>query len=277
MQKQIGGIARLYVLLVNGCPPSGVQPLPQPTSTNPGEWFTIPSELEITHDPTALWQTRAKLYLVEIDPQDDTRARLVSLITAKQMETLNIFVSGCHSITSGSAAVSGTAKLEAEGDVTVYASGSSNTVAKGKAVVHASESATGRLYGKSTLNARGQSSFALFDESSGRASEQARITGRGYCKIDASGESHVDVFDFCQVFGEGTPVIRGYNRSKIWASNLSKVKTFDESKAWVRDNVRATADGSSQIFAAPGVSVRPLNFAGVAQLQVWPDLASLTN
>jgi hypothetical protein len=277
MQNDIGASARLYAVLVNGCPLGGLHSIPLPSSRTPGEWFTIPSDLEITHDPSAAWIDRAKLYLVEVDSDDHTRARLVSLVTVKQMESLNIFISGRHTVIAGTAAVSGTAILDATGPVIVYATGKSTTIAKENAVVFASDYATGRCYGKSVLSARGNSSFTLFDESTGRSSEQARITGRGYSKIDASGESHVDLFDFCQGFAEGSPCIRGYNRSRIWASDLTKVKTFDQAKAFVRDGVNATADGSSQIFAAPGVSVRPLNFAGVAQLHSWPDTTRFTS
>lgn len=277
MQNDIGASsARLYAILVNGCSPNGEHPLPLPTSKTPGDWFSIPSGLEVTTDPVSAWRNRAKLYIVEVDADDRTRARLLSLVPPSQLPSLNIFVSGHHSIITGAAAVSGDATLLAVGDVTVYATGKSNTVARGNAVVHASDDASGRCYGKTTLNASGNSSFTMFDESTGRATGKARITGRGYCKVDASGQAHVDLFDFCQGFAEGSPVVRGYNRSRIWASDLTKVTTFDQAKAFVRDGVRATADGSSQIFAAPGVSVKPLNFAGVAQLHSWPELARLT-
>ncbi len=278
MQMHIGGKRNLYAMLVNGCPPSGEQPLPVPTSTSPGEWFTISPEHNITNEPASIWRHGGKLYLVEIDAEDDTRARLVGRpLTAKQMESLNIFVKGSYSITSGNAAVSGTAVLEATGPtVTVYASGNSLTVARGGVLVLASERAKGRCY-DSRLIARGHANFSLFGECTAKATEKATIIGRGYSKIDTAGETHVDVFDFCQVFGEGTPTIRGFNRARIWASDLSKVKTNDESKAWVRHQVRATADGSSQIFAAPGVSVQPRNFAVVAQLQAWPEVARLTS
>ncbi len=276
MQNDIGASARLYAILLKGCPPTSEHPLPLPTSKTPGDWFSIPPGLEFTDNPASAWLNRAKLYIVEVDPNDTTRARLVSFVTPNQMESLNIFVTGRHSVIAGVAAVSGVASIDVTGDAVVYASGQSTTIARGNTVVHATDMATGRCYGKSTLNASGNASFALFDESTGRASGKARITGRGYCKVDASGESHVDLFDFCQGFAEGSPVIRGYNRSRIWASDLTKVTTFDQAKAFVRDGVRATADGSSQIFAAPGVSVKPLNFAGVAQLHSWPELARLT-
>lgn len=277
MQHDIGASARFYVILVNGCTPNGEHRLPLPTARNPGDWFDIPQGLEITDDPIAAWRDRAKLYAVEVDTDDHTRARLVRFVTPAQMQLLGIYTSGSHAVIAGNVAVSGSATLEASGDVVIYASGRSTTVARGNVVVHASDYATGRCYGKTTLNAGDNASFALFDECRGRASGKARITGRGYCKVDATDQSHVDLYDFCEAIAEGCPVIRGYNRSRIWASDLTRVKTFDQAKAFVRDGVRATADGSSQIFAAPGTSVKPLNFAGVTRLHEWTELTRMTS
>jgi hypothetical protein len=276
-QTDISASARFYVLLVNGCTPNGQHRLPLPTARTAGDWFDIPEGLEITDDPTAAWRDRARLYTVEVDTDDHSRARLVRFVTPAQMELLGIYTSGRHAVIAGSCAVSGTATVDASGDVIVFASGRSTTIARGSVVVHARDYATGRCYGKTTLNATDNTSFSLFEECAGKASGKARITGRGYCKVDAVDQSHVDLFDFCEAIAEGCPVIRGYNRSRIWASDLSKVKTFDQAKAFVRDGVRATADGSSQIFAAPGTSVKPLNFAGVTRLHSWTELTRLTS
>lgn len=272
MQTKSGDFASMYVVLVNGCPPASKHKLPLPTLSKPGEWFEKPTELELTDQPAALWSDNSKVFLVEVGENED-QLRLVRVLSITQLESLNIFQKGSFSLTSGVAAVGGSANLEVSGDAIVYASGDSVTIARGTTRVFASGRASGRCYGKVTLRASGHSKFALFEDTTAQAIDKARITGRGYAKVDASGETHVDLYDFCQGNAEGSAVVRGYNRSFISASDLTKVKTFDQAKAFVRGKANATADGSSQIFAAPGVSVRPLNFAGVAQLQEWPDLA----
>lgn len=276
MQKSNSNPAA-YAVLIRGCPPTSDVQLPLPTASKPGNWFTKPAELDITDQPAGLWTQGAKVFLVEVDSSDDSRMRLTRSLNNKQLVELSIFQDGFHVVSSGVCAVSGKARLEAGGDVIVYASGDSFTTARGKARIVASGHAKGRCYGEVSLLAAGQSNFTLYETATAQAQGHSHVTGYGYAKVDASEDAHVDLYDLCQGNAEGRALVRGYGRSRIWASDQTRVKTFAEAKAFLRDEADATADGRSQVFAAPGVSVRSRMFAGVTPLQHWPELSRLTS
>ena len=155
----------------------------------PGEWTpsVAPSVCSrgwhLTTQPVLWWSSDAGVtaYLAEWDGAlarregDEKfaveRCRLLRELTADELATCGVFLSGSHQVRTGSVWAYGSATVTANGSATVTANGSatvraydSATVwAYGSATVTASGSATVRAYGSATVTASGSATVTSYD------------------------------------------------------------------------------------------------------------------
>jgi len=163
----------------------------------PGEWTpsVTPSVCSrgwhLTTQPGLWWSSdeRVKAYLAEWDGAlarregDEKfaaeRCRLLRELTADELASCGVFLSGSHEVRAGAAWASGSATVTAYDSATVEAYGSATVTAYGSATVRAHDSATVTAYGSATVTAY----------------DSATVEASGSAKAHAAGQSVATAWD----------------------------------------------------------------------------------
>jgi hypothetical protein len=144
---------KLYKVLVDGksCY-GGTLAWSLPSDGVPGDWHRVDGQLSmcnrgihLTSDPASWWVNGCRVYEAEaeeiagVDGDSKTLcrgARLMRELTdAIELQSLRIYTSGSHQISSGKIVASGSASVRASGSASVRAYGSASVVAYGSASV----------------------------------------------------------------------------------------------------------------------------------------------
>jgi len=171
----------------------------------PGEWTpaVAPSVCSrgwhLTTQPGLWWSGDAGVtaYLAEWDGAlarregDEKfaveRCRLLRELTADEIASCGVFLSGSHEMRTGSAWAYDSATVRASGSATVTASGSATVWASGSATVRASGSATVRAYDSATVTAYGSATVTAYDSATVRAYDSAKAHAAGQSVATAWG------------------------------------------------------------------------------------------
>ena len=164
---------KLYKVLVDGksCY-GGTLAWSLPSDGAPGDWHRVDGQLSmcnrgihLTSDPASWWVNGCRVYEAEaeeiagVDGDSKTLcrgARLMRELTdAIELQSLRIYTSGSHQISSGKIVASGSASVEASDSASVRASDSASVRAYGSASVVA--------YGSASVSmASGQATLVVF-------------------------------------------------------------------------------------------------------------------
>jgi len=199
----------------------------------PGEWTpsVAPSVCSrgwhLTTQPGLWWNGDAGIaaYLAEWDGAlarhkgDEKfaveRCRLLRELTADELASCGVFLSGSHEVRTGSAWANGSATVRAYGSATVTAYDSATVTANGSATVWA--------YGSATV----------------WASDSATVTAYGSATVWAS--------DSATVTANGSATVTAYDSATVTAYGSATVTAYDSAKAHAADQSVATAWGGAVV------------------------------
>ena len=204
---------KLYKVLVDGksCY-GGTLAWSLPSDGAPGDWHRVDGQLSmcnrgihLTSDPASWWVNGCRVYEAEaeeiagVDGDSKTLcrgARLMRELTdAIELQSLRIYTSGSHQISSGKIVASGSASVRASGSASVRAYGSASVVAYGSASVEASDSASVRASDSASVRAYGSASVRASGSASVRAYGSASVVAYGSASVSmASGQATLVVF-----------------------------------------------------------------------------------
>jgi len=209
----------------------------------PGEWTpaVAPSVCSrgwhLTTEPGLWWSGDADVtaYLAEWDGAlarrkgDEKfaveRCRLLREISAEELATYGVVLSGVHEMRAGSAWASGSATVRAYDSATVTASGSATVTASGSATVRASGSATVRAYGSAMVTASGSATVRAYDSATVRAYDSATVWA----------------YDSATVWAHDSATVTASGSATVWAYDSATVRAYDSAKAHAAGKSVATA------------------------------------
>jgi hypothetical protein len=197
----------------------------------PGEWTprVAPSVCSqgwhLTTEPGRWWSEDAGVtaYLAEWDGAlarregDEKfaveRCRLLRELTADELATFNVFLSGIHEVRAGSA------------------------WATGSATVTAYDSATVRAYDSATVTAYDSATVRAYDSATVRADDSATVTATGSATVTATGSATVTA--------TGSATVRAYGSATVTAYDSATVTAYDSATVTATGSAKAHAAGQS--------------------------------
>ena len=161
-----------------------------PKNGKPGKWHSVVGDLRmclhgfhLTDNPQKWWDRNAKCYEVEykdaLQPNEDKicvrKVRLVKELTHDDLAKLQIFYSGEHVVTEGTALAYNSSTVKAFGSSTVEAYNSSTVTAYNSSTVKAYNSSTVEACGSSTVTACGSSTVTAYNSSTVTAYDSSSV------------------------------------------------------------------------------------------------------
>ena len=134
------------------------------------------------------------------------RCRLLRKLTADELATCGVFLSGNHEVRAGRAWAYGSATVWAYDSATVTAYGSATVWAYGSATVTAYGSATVWAYGSATVWAYGSATVTAYDSATVRAYGSATVTATGSATVTATGSATVWAYGSAKAHAAGQSV-----------------------------------------------------------------------
>jgi hypothetical protein len=157
----------------------------------PGQWHELrgplsrpDNALHATKDPAYWWQDGAECFFIEFEGHTENdfyntgcgqkiwglKARLVRKCTKEELEKVQVFFNGEHTVNSGAVSANGNSTVSANGNSTVSANenstvrayGNSTVSADGNSRVSANGNSTVRAYGDSTVCANENSTVNIY-------------------------------------------------------------------------------------------------------------------
>ena len=164
-----------------------------PKNGKPGKWHSVVGDLRmclhgfhLTDNPQKWWNRDAKCYEVEykdaLQPNEDKicvrKVRLVKELTHDDLAKLQIFYSGEHVVTEGTALAYNSSTVKAYNSSTVTAYNSSTVEAHIASTVTACDSSTVTAYNSSTVKACDSSTVKACDSSTVKAYDSSTVNSR---------------------------------------------------------------------------------------------------
>ena len=178
-----------------------------PKNGKPGKWHSVVGDLRmclhgfhLTDNPQKWWNRDAKCYEVEykdaLQPNEDKicvrKVRLVKELTHDDLAKLQIFYSGEHVVTEGTALAYNSSTVKAYGSSTVKACDSSSVKAYGSSTVTAYNSSTVEAHIASTVTACDSSTVTAYNSSTVKACGSSTVEACDSSSVEACGSSTVN-------------------------------------------------------------------------------------
>jgi hypothetical protein len=164
------------------------------------------------------------------------RCRLLRELTADELASCGVFLSGSHEVRTGAA----------------WASGSATVRAYGSATVTAYDSATVTAYDSATVTAYGSATVTAYDSATVRAYDSATVTASGSATVRAYDSATVRAYGSATVTAYDSATVTAYDSATVTAYDSATVRAYDSATVTAYDSAKAHAAGQSVATAWSG-------------------------
>lgn len=202
-----------------------------------------------------------------LDDPDQIQPAVAEQLTADQAPTLQILLSGRHTVDDSFVIVGGDAVVELNGHGIALVFGKARITTHGEYEVYAIGDAKVTAYDKSRVDADGNVEVKSFDYVQGVARGNVTGTARGNSQWQATNAANFTAYDRAQVTGNDDVVLRGFGNSRVTGFGRTRASLFESASGWFDGESILDIHGGSVAYKTD--SVRVARRTGTPRLLAW--------
>lgn len=202
-----------------------------------------------------------------LDDADEIKAALADRLTDDQAPTLQVLLSGRHTVEDSFVVVGGNANVELSGHGIALVFGRATVTTRGEYEVYAVGDVQLTAYDNSRIDADGSVDVKSYDHVQGVARGNVTGVARGNSQWQATNAAKITAYDRAEVNGKDDAVLLGYGNSRVFGLGRTRASLYDRASGWFDEGSILDVHGGSISYVTDSVQVTKRS--GTPQLKVW--------